>query len=80
MAAPARPELTVYDPLLSRKRAAEYMGRSPKTLDRLKLARHPMPGTALVPEMGYRLSTLNAYLASLTDPKSRAAKPHRRIS
>jgi hypothetical protein len=75
MASPARPEgaasLYVYDPILSRKKAAEYLGRSGKTLDRLNLKRDPMPGTSAVPEMGYRLSTLNAHLASLSDPKAR---------
>lgn len=74
MATATRPEtayLYVYDPMLSRKKAAEYLGRDVKTLDRLKLQRDPMPGTALVPEMGYRLSTLNAHLESLKDPKAR---------
>lgn len=76
MAATARPEqqLYVYDPIFPRKKAAEYLGRSPRTLDRLELARDPLPGTAAVPEMGYRLSTLNRYLESLKDPKSRTRK------
>lgn len=64
-------ELYVYDPIFPRKKAAEYLGRSAKTLDRLNLKRDPLPGTATVPEMGYRLSTLNAHLASLTAPKAR---------
>jgi hypothetical protein len=71
MAAASRPELHVYDPIFPRKKAAEYLGRSPKTLDRLKLKRDPLPGTSSTPEMGYRLSTLNAYLASLANPRSR---------
>lgn len=76
MAATARPEssLFVYDPMFPRKKAAEYLGRSGKTLDRLNLVRHPLPGIGRVPEMGYRLSTLNAYLASLEDPRSRTKK------
>jgi hypothetical protein len=72
MTAPAA-DLYVFNPMLSRKRAAEYLGRGGKTLDRLNLRRDPMPGTGRV-EMGYRLSTLNAYLASLCDPKSRTKK------
>lgn len=76
MASVARPEpsLYVYDPIFPRKKAAEYLGRSPKTLDRLKLDRDPLPGTSATPEMGYRLSTLNRYLASLADPRSRTTK------
>lgn len=77
MSTPARPELYVYDPIFPRKKAAEYLGRSAKTLDRLNLKRDPMPGTSDTPEMGYRLSTLNAYLASLADPKSRTKKLRR---
>ena len=68
------PSLFVYDPIFSRKKAAEYIGRSGKTLDRLELARDPMPGTGKMVEMGYRLSTLNRYLASLKDPRSRTKK------
>jgi hypothetical protein len=68
------PALFVYNPILSRKKAAEYLGRSGKTLDRLELKRSPMPGTSRTVEMGYRLSTLNAYLASLEDPASRTKK------
>jgi hypothetical protein len=64
----------VFDPVLSRKKAAEYLGRSAKTLDRLELARVPMAGTGRTVEMGYRLSTLNAYQASLEDPRSRTKK------
>lgn len=76
MAASACPESALYtfDPMLSRKKAAEYLGRCSKTLDRLQLKRSPMPGTGVVPEMGYRLSTLNAYLASLENPRSRTKK------
>lgn len=68
------PSLYVFDPIFPRKKAAEYLGRSPKTLDRLNLERDPLPGTSKTPEMGYRLSTLNRYLASLKDPKSRTKK------
>lgn len=71
---PENPQLYVYDPIFPRKKAAEYLGRSPKTLDRLHLHRDPLPGTASTPEMGYRLSTLNAYLASLANPRSRTKK------
>ena len=78
MAASARPEFYLYDPIFPRKKAAEYLGRSPKTLDRLNLHRDPLPGTSATPEMGYRLSTLNAYLASLSNPKSRTRKLRRR--
>lgn len=74
MSAAARPEIYVYDPIFPRKKAAEYLGRSGKTLDRLNLHRDPMPGTSSTPEMGYRLSTLNTFLASLADPKSRTKK------
>ena len=76
MAVTARPEpsLFEYNPIFTRKKAAEYLGRSGKTLDRLNLERHPLPGTSKTPEMGYRLSTLNAYLASLTNPRSRTKK------
>ncbi|MDB4893578.1 MAG: hypothetical protein JWL61_5433 [Gemmatimonadetes bacterium] len=68
------PEMYAYNPIFPRKKAAEYLGRSGKTLDRLELKRDPMPGTGKTVEMGYRLSTLNAYLASLADPKSRTKK------
>lgn len=76
MAAPMRhePSLFVYDPIFTRKKAAEYLGRSGKTLDRLNLERHPLPGTSKTPEMGYRLSVLNGYLASLANPRSRTKK------
>lgn len=77
MASVARPESSLfeYNPILSRQKAAEYLGRSPKTLDRLHLERQPLPGSGRVRvEMGYRLSVLNAYLASLADPRSRTTK------
>lgn len=80
MAAPLRMDdssLFVYDPILSRKKAAEYLCRSGKTLDRLNLKRDPMPGAGQRVEMGYRLSTLNAHLASLSDPKARRPKVKR---
>lgn len=68
------PSLYLFDPIFSRKKAAEYLGRSAKTLDRLNLERDPLPGTSKTPEMGYRLSTLNRYLANLKSAKSRTRK------
>jgi len=68
------PDLYVVNPIFTRKKAAEYLGRSGKTLDRLNLKRDPLPSTGANVEMGYRLSTLNAYLASLANPKSRTKK------
>lgn len=61
-----------YDPIYPPKKAAEYLGRSTRTLRRLNIARHPMPGTGV--SFGYRLSALNAYLDQLASPKARAAK------
>jgi hypothetical protein len=64
-----------YDPTLPPKAAADYLGRSTRTLRRLHLARTPLPGTGTKrPGYGYKLSTLNAYRDSLEDPKSRAPK------
>lgn len=75
MAAAMRPELLAYDPTLPQKRAAEYLGISPRTLRDLNLERTPVPGTGTKrPAFGYKLSTLNAYRASLADPRSRKPK------
>jgi 1,4-alpha-glucan branching enzyme len=65
------PDLTV-DPIYAPKDAAKYLGVSPRTLLRLTVRRHPMPGTGH--RYGYRLSAMNEYLARIADPKSRAPK------
>lgn len=64
------PELLVYDPMFAPKKAAEYLGISPRSLRRLNIDRHPMPGTG-DSRHGYRLSALNTYLASLANARSR---------
>lgn len=72
------PEMYVDDPILPPIDAARYLGfrgKDPgRSLRRLNLRRDPMPGTGEDARMGYRRSTLNAYLASLADPQSRAPK------
>lgn len=65
-----------YDPILPLRESANYLGfrgKDPvKSLRRLKLERHAMPGTGRErPRFGHRLSDLNAYLAQLNDPASR---------
>ena len=61
-----------YDPIYPPKDAAKYLGCSTRTLRRLSVTRHPMPGTGN--RFGYRLSALNAYLAQLASPSARAPK------
>lgn len=61
-----------FDPIYPPKKAAEYLGVSTRTLRRLTVARHPMPGTGR--RHGYRLSALNAYLARIADPKARSPR------
>lgn len=70
------PELLVHDPIYPPKKAAEYLGCSTRTLRRLNVERHPMPGTG-VSRFGYRLSALNAYLAQLADVRSRKPRTRR---
>jgi hypothetical protein len=61
-----------YDPILPPAKAAEYCGCSIKTLERFEIERHPIPTTgAERSRWGYRLSVLNAFLATLADPKAR---------
>lgn len=62
-----------YDPILVPKDAAKYVGhKHPRTLVRLAVERAPIPGTGTArPRFGYRLSVLNALLASWADPKAR---------
>lgn len=72
----ATPSCSGFDPLLPLKESAHYLGfrgKDPvKSLRRLNIERHPMPGTGLArPRFGHRLSTLNAYLDSLADAHSR---------
>lgn len=57
------------DPILSPTKAAEYLGRARRTLNRLKLQRSPMPGTGQ--GWGYRRSTLNRYMHDLETSRSR---------
>lgn len=72
------PELYVDDPIYPPLDAARYLGfrgEDPtRSLLRLNLKRDPMPGTGQNVRHGYRRSTLNAYLATLADPKSRTHK------
>lgn len=51
------------DPIMTPQQAAEYLGRSARTLRKLPLRRDPLPGTGA--EWGYRRSTLNRYLHEL---------------
>lgn len=61
-------DLYVNDPCLSPKKAAEYLGISPRTLRSLHLDRTPMPGTGGERvTWGYRRSTLNQHLSDLKD-------------
>jgi hypothetical protein len=64
--------MTDFDPVYTQKKAAEYLGITPRTLRKLNIDRQPMPGTGN--RFGYRLSALNRYLARIADPKSRAPK------
>lgn len=70
-----------HDPILPPREAATYLGfrgaQPTRSLLRLKLDRHPMPGVGTT-RYGYRLSTLNRYLESLANPQSR--KPRVRQS
>lgn len=72
----------IYDPILPQDESAEYLGFRGKyktrSLRRLNLERAPMPGRGQTTRYGYRLSVLNAYLASLADPNSRKP-PLRRV-
>lgn len=74
-----------YDPVLPLKESAEYLGfrgKNPvKSLRRLNLERHPIPGTGRIrPRFGHKLSVLNACLASIADPKSRIHVAARRTA
>lgn len=65
-----------YDPVLPLRESANYLGfrgKDPvKSLRRLNLERTPIPGTGRQrPKFGHKLSTLNAYRDSLSDPKAR---------
>lgn len=68
--AKTRVEASLYvdDPILAPSRAADYLGRSRRTLNKLHLRRSPMPG--LGNKWGYRRSTLNRYLAELDASRS----------
>jgi hypothetical protein len=62
-----------FDPIYPPSKAAEYLGVSTRTLRRLSVTKHPMPGTGRS-RVGYRLSALNEYLARIADPKSRTPR------
>jgi hypothetical protein len=75
MARPVAPPAPVYDPTLTQKQAAAYLGCSTRQIRRMNLKRTAIPSTGQKrPSFGYLLSTLNAYRDSLEDPSSRAAK------
>lgn len=61
-----------FDPIYTPKKAAEYLSITTRTLRKLAIDRHPMPGTGS--RFGYRLSALNSYLARIADPQSRAPR------
>jgi hypothetical protein len=64
-----------FDPTLPQKQAAAYLGCSTRQLRRLTLERTPIPSTGTKRlAFGYRLSTLNRYRDSLSDPASRSSK------
>lgn len=61
-----------WDPVLPPEKAGEYCGCSAKTLERMNVARHPIPQTGKSRQRwGYRLSTLNAFLDTLNNVDSR---------
>ena len=69
--------LYVHDPILPPGDAARYLGFRGKNVQRsiarLGLKRDPMPGIGTT-RFGYRLSTLNAYMAAIADPASRVRR------
>lgn len=61
-----------WDPVLPPEKAGEYCGCSAKTLERMNVARHPIPQTGITRQRwGYRLSTLNTFLESIANVDSR---------
>ena len=65
--------LLAYDPVVTTKEAAEYMGVCTKTLREPPIERQPLPGRGRKrPRFGYRLSALNPYLDRLKDPEARS--------
>jgi excisionase family DNA binding protein len=59
---------TKYDPLLSRKEAAEYLGVNERTLANWKCTkRYPLPTVKVGRLVKYRLSALDKFIAGGTE-------------